>query len=105
MSDILVSLKKGVNFSNMHEKIWGAVPKIATVFEGVHVPFVITAGRDGKHKIGSLHYAGRAIDIRSRDLSTDAIKVSVLNDLKRVLGDEYDVLFEGDHYHVEYDPD
>lgn len=104
MSDILVSIKTGVNFSNMHEKIWAAVPKMSAVFERVKKPLVITSGRDGKHMAGSLHYVGRAVDLRSRDLGTDAIKVAVLNDLKKELGADYDVLFEGDHYHVEYDP-
>src|SRR3972149_1482312 len=33
--------------------------------------FVVTSGRDGAHKQGSLHYSGNAVDIRTSHLFRD----------------------------------
>lgn len=63
----------------------------------------ITSGRDGRHKVGSLHYTGNAVDLRTRYWSeTEKHAVSV--ELQAVLGLDYDVVVERDHIHVEYDP-
>ena len=62
---------------------------------------VITSARDGDHRPGSMHYQGDAIDLRSRNLP-DAF--SARDRLQTLLGDEYDVVLEADHIHVEYDP-
>jgi len=51
----------------------------------------------------SLHYADRAIDLRSGYLSNEA-RESVVLALKRELGKDFDVVDEGDHIHIEYDP-
>lgn len=64
---------------------------------------VITSGLDGVHSANSLHYALRAIDIRTRNL--DATQTSVLLTLlRKELGTGYDVVQELDHIHVEFDP-
>lgn len=68
----------------------------------------ITSGRDGLHKAGSLHYVGRAIDLRTRDL-TDAEGDALVTALRWRLPRQYDVVDErtkagAPHIHVEYDP-
>lgn len=71
---------------------------------------VITAGRDGRHRPGSLHYQNQAIDIRGNNLTQE--QRSTLRDgLGGTLGDDYDVIFETfpdapqrDHMHIEYQP-
>ena len=60
----------------------------------------ITSARDGNHMVNSLHYKGSAIDIRSRDMK-DPLLVS--QGLNNILGPDFDVIFEGDHTHIEYD--
>lgn len=60
----------------------------------------LTSGTDGQHKAGSLHHVGHAFDL---GLPGDAGEV-IIAELKLVLGDEFDVLLEADHIHVEYDP-
>lgn len=65
---------------------------------------VITSVIDGKHMKGSKHYQGLAIDVRINDKPKDGVHRfyytltydSVLND--------YDVVLEKDHIHIEYDP-
>lgn len=63
----------------------------------------ITSVSDGTHKPNSLHYKGRAADLRTRDLapSDRALFANVLRD---ALGAEWDVVVEDDHVHMEWDP-
>lgn len=42
------------------------------------VPLIITSGKDGKHAPGSLHYVGRALDFRTRDLAADEVLLFLL---------------------------
>lgn len=64
---------------------------------------VITSVADGKHSRGSLHYAGAAVDLRSRHLTTTE-KENILADLKAKLNTDYDVILEATHFHIEYQP-
>lgn len=65
---------------------------------------VITSANDGKHKKGSLHYGGCALDFRIRNLP-QAVWVKATEELQKELGDLYDVILEKDHVHCEFDPD
>jgi hypothetical protein len=71
---------------------------------------VITSGNDSRHSSGSLHYDDRALDFRGNNI-TDAQGRALLNEVRRILGPGYDVIFEtfpnnpsNDHLHVEFDP-
>jgi hypothetical protein len=64
---------------------------------------VVTSARDSMHSAGSLHYYGRAVDLRSRYFS-DADKASVAEDLADILGSDYDVITHKSHIHVEHQP-
>lgn len=59
----------------------------------------ITSGTEGSHSVGSLHPYGLALDIELPPQPGLAI-----SELKKALGCGYDVILEGDHVHVEYDP-
>lgn len=61
----------------------------------------LTAGVDSKHMAGSLHYVGLAIDIAPPQ---PEYKAAVVTELKAALGDDYDVVEEGDHLHIEFQP-
>jgi len=64
---------------------------------------VVTCARDGEHSKKSLHYEGRAVDIRTSTLfSTDA-KTQFRDRIRAVLPSTFDVVLESDHLHVEYD--
>ena len=70
---------------------------------------VITVGTDGKHMVGSYHYKGDALDIRTKHLSLTEKRALAKNMAQR-LGTDYDVILEGlgtanEHLHVERDTD
>jgi hypothetical protein len=84
----------------------------AAVVEGVlrsrDCELVITSGIDGRHRRGSLHYAGAALDIRSKTLRVEE-KLEVVKELRDALGTDFDVILEGEggpheHIHIEYQP-
>ena len=70
----------------------------------------VTSANDSTHGANSLHYKNRAYDIRTKNISCylQRSKEDIAKDwverMKLVLGDDYDVIFERDHIHVEYDP-
>jgi hypothetical protein len=64
---------------------------------------VITEGTGGKHKIGSLHYVGLAIDARIRMFNSSELAIINL-ELIGALGSEFDVVLEKDHFHIEFQP-
>jgi hypothetical protein len=79
---------------------------------------LITCGREGKHSQNSRHYwrFGRvgnfAVDLRtwvfSHRSSAGYLSKDVLNkiaaQLRRALGDDWDIVIEATHIHCEYDP-
>lgn len=64
---------------------------------------VITSGSDGKHSEHSLHHKGRALDFRTRNIPS-TLRKTVEQEIGQALGDNYDVVLESTHLHVEYDP-
>ena len=69
--------------------------------EGKSYEMTITSGNDGAHKKGSLHYINRAIDIRCKDMKNP---IEVTLRIKQRLGRNFDVIYEFNHIHLEYDP-
>ncbi len=66
---------------------------------------VITSGTDGEHSEGSLHYEGLAVDFRTvrHGMGDDEIE-SLAAVLRKRLGQDYEVVVEATHIHVEFDP-
>lgn len=69
---------------------------------------VVTSGNDKQHRPGSLHYVDRALDFRTKHLTTDE-KAALVKAVRTRLGTGYDVILEGEgtaneHLHCEYDP-
>ena len=69
----------------------------------------VTSANDGRHKKGSLHYKNRAYDIRIKNivgiLEFPLVARTWAERMQVALGDDYDVVLEEDHIHVEYDPE
>jgi hypothetical protein len=93
-------IKAGVDISRLKREIRRALPKIENVYKSYGYELVITSTYEGNHGAGSLHYADQAVD-------TARVKEflgNVVNDIREGLGPDYDVVSEGDHIHIEYDP-
>ena len=100
----MVQFKPGVSVYGIQKEIIQIIAIINTYFElRMRKEFVITSCTDGKHMKNSKHYSGFAIDIRICHLS--AIEIDNFIAWFRSHHDEnYDIVRESDHIHVEYDP-
>jgi hypothetical protein len=99
----MLFIKPGVRITGLRPEILLAAFAAECVYREAGHGLTITACVDGKHTTGSLHYAGAAIDLRTRDLSqADVEKVRV--QIKECLGADFDVLLEVDHLHIEFQP-
>ncbi len=96
-------IKRGVKARGLQPEIALAVAEAREIYRGMGVEIVITSLLDGKHSKKSLHYKGLAVDLRTRHLSPSD-RALVMARLREALGDEYDVVLESDHLHVEFDP-
>ena len=64
---------------------------------------VIVSGKDSKHGRGSLHFVGLALDLSTRDMKPTDLGPATIA-LKEALGDDYDVVLESNHWHIEFQP-
>ena len=74
------------------------------VYKSHGAELVITSGIDGKHKPDSKHYIGQAIDCRIYNLNNIDPQI-VRDEIAERLGNEFDVVLEKTHIHIEWDPD
>ena len=95
-------VKLGVDIRPLKRDIRRALNTVEYVYLAVaKTEAVITSTVEGTHSPGSLHYAGQAIDVR---LPPKRYVSKIVNQLKQKLGDDYDVVLESTHIHIEYDP-
>ena len=80
----------------MQPKLNEAKRKLAGKYAANGEDLVITSIRDENHMASSFHWDGRAFDHRKGEIS--------LHIEKQLLGDDFDIIDEKDHRHVEYDP-
>ena len=84
---------------------------IANVVQTLQEPaeVVITSANDSQHMVGSKHYSGEALDIRTKSFANHTAKQSFLDAVLKRLGkgDQGFIENEGkdsEHIHVELDP-
>jgi hypothetical protein len=94
----MLFLKPGVRITGMRPEILLAAVAAMRVYEATGHDFTITACVDGKYMANSLHYAGAAIDIRTRDVPPVEVQ-KLIAQIKECLGNDFDVLLEADHIH------
>ncbi len=98
----MMIIKKGVRVYGLRPEILLAVIAWTEICRVHGVDCVITCVIDGKHSTGSFHYNGLGIDFRTADLHGNLVQA--VDTLKTNLGADYDVVLEGDHVHVEFQP-
>jgi hypothetical protein len=99
----MLFIKPGVRITGMRPEILLAAVAAERVYEEAGHDFTVTACVDGKHMAGSLHYAGAAIDVRTRDIPLADVQKLIAR-IKVCLADDFDVLLEVDHIHIEFQP-
>ena len=99
----MIFIRPGVRITGLRPEILLAAVAAERVYEVTGHDLTITACVDGKHMAGSLHYTGAAIDVRTRDVPADKLQ-TILAKLKECLAGDFDVLLEGDHIHIEFQP-
>lgn len=99
-----MNIKIGANVDDLVPQLWFALGICDVEAGQFNVKLVVTSGRDSKHGPNSLHYSGRAVDLRTRDFTPEA-KRDFYRYLKGKLDNRgFDVVLEGDHLHIEWDP-
>ena len=100
-----MKLKKGVNSAGIRPELLLALVVADGVWQQVGQELVVTSLNDSRHSRTSLHYAGCAADLRTHYF-TDAQATEVAAALRESLGDspDYDIVFESDHIHIEWQP-
>lgn len=99
----MIAIKVGVLFGNLTPQMVLGHTIVASIFAKMIMTCTITSGSDGQHMEGSLHAHGDALDYRTNEL-TDSQAQFLLTNCKSALGENFDVVLESDHLHVEYDP-
>lgn len=96
-------LKEGVRAAGIRAEVALAAAIANHVYKAHGYDLVITSLLDGKHSATSLHYAGAAMDLRTRHLKPGDAD-AIVSDLSDALGQDFDVVLESDHIHVEFQP-
>ena len=96
-----MKLKPGVRILGVRPEMAFVMPAIQKVYENHGVELVVTSAIDGKHSRGSLHYAGAALDLRTRDCTRETAE-RITDALTDALGQDFDVVLESNHIHLEY---
>ncbi len=99
----MLFLKPGVRLTGIRPELVIAVIAAERVYEEAGHDFTVTACVEGKHSIASLHYAGAAIDVRTRDIAAAEV-VKLAARMRECLGGDFDVVIEMDHLHLEHQP-
>lgn len=99
----MVSVKNGVKLRGVRPEVAIAITITATYLFDRGQSLVITSCTEGVHSRASLHYTGSAFDFRLPYTSKDEC-LKLQQELTDILGPEFDVVLEVDHFHVEFQP-
>lgn len=97
-------LKPGVSLKGVQPEMVVGLLISETIFAAHGIELVVTSVTDGVHGVNSLHKKGLAADYRSKTLPKEWIP-KVAEALRDALTNEFDVVVEVDHFHIEYDPE
>lgn len=98
-----MKLKSGVKIQGIRPELLFALNVADRIYNTRGKELVITSLNDGVHSPGSKHYSGDAADLRTR-FFTHPQQKEIEARLVASLGQDYDVVLENDHIHIEYHP-
>jgi hypothetical protein len=99
----MLLIKQGVRITGIRPELLIAVMAAERVYNEAGHDLTLTACIDGRHMAGSLHYSGQAVDVRTNDVPIAEVPKLVAR-IKACVGGEFDVLFESNHIHIEFQP-
>lgn len=99
----MVKLKKSARIAGLKPEMVLGIMLMKGVFDKYDRDLVITSALDSSHGRGSLHFVGQALDLRTRHLQENTVG-PIVSELEEALGPDFDVILEGNHIHVEFQP-
>lgn len=99
----MITFKLGVKVENVSRLMFHAINLVDKIYEKYGYRTVVTSITDGKHSIGSLHYKGFAVDFRTYHIPSYEQQQAIAKEIDKILGENFDVVLEGNHIHIEYD--
>ena len=96
-------LKKGVRITGVRPETVLGMHTCDSVFQKHGIEMVVTSVMEGSHSRASLHYPGCAFDLRNRNVPQE-LRNEITLELQEALQDDFDVIAEGNHWHVEFQP-
>ena len=100
----MIKIKDGVSIIGLDPKMILALIVADQVYADHNIDeCVLTSGTDSKHGEHSHHYKGLAIDLRTNNIDAN-MRQPIVTVLQNALGAQYQVIYEIDHIHVEFDP-
>jgi len=98
-----MKIKTGAKAAGVKPEMVLALTVAADLYKKYGQELVVTELTGGKHGRGSLHYVGLGADLRTNYFNHDeAAKVAL--ELREKLGEEFDVILEKTHIHLEFQP-
>ena len=98
-----MKIKHGVSLSRLSHHMLLVWLVVDSLWADAGSEAVITSGRDGVHSQRSKHYTGQALDFRTNTLTSQEVQ-RLAQECRDILGNDYDVVVEANHLHIEYDP-
>lgn len=103
-----MKIKEGVSLAHLTPQMALACVVVESVFRRGGYDATITSGSDGEHKgrpvLGDTvdpHYSGKALDFRRNDIENADIP-DLVRSLQLCLGQEYVVILETTHVHIQW---
>ena len=93
-------IKSGVDIFRLKRQIRRALNHVDIVYAKYDQEVVVTSAYEKDHSPSSLHYGNDAFDIRK----PKSYEKEILAELRRRLGNNYDIVAEKTHWHIEWDP-
>ena len=94
--------KEGVTINGVKPEVVLALTVCNGIYANYGQDMVVTSITDGIHGKNSLHYVGFAFDLRTKNFQYSADIDLVVKDIKEYLTEEFDIILESDHIHVEF---
>ena len=96
--------KKGVSPRDLQLVMRKALLIVHEEYSKFNKTVTVTCTGDGAHKATGLHSWGYAFDVRTFILTPGLKKLIYDKIKKRFANTPYQIIFEKDHFHIEYDP-